>query len=57
MSKNPDIYLLYEYMEKVPFTVRMKACLDAPIDVKALEKSGAGGDRQVPVFQREGRPG
>ena len=23
MSKNPDIYLLYEYMEKVPFTVRI----------------------------------
>lgn len=22
MSMNPDIYLLYEYMEKVPFTVR-----------------------------------
>lgn len=32
MSKNPDIYLLYEYMEKVPFTVRMKVLLDAPVD-------------------------
>ena len=39
MSKNPDIYLLYEYMEKVPFTVRMKACLDAPIDVDILTKA------------------
>ena len=27
MSKNPDIYLLYEYMKKVPFTVRMSSCL------------------------------
>jgi hypothetical protein len=33
---NPDIYLLYEYKEKMPFTVRMKVCLDAPVDAALL---------------------
>lgn len=33
---NPDIYLLYEYMDKVPYTVRMKVLLDAPVDSEKL---------------------
>ena len=28
MLRNPDTYLLYEYMKKIPFTVRIKVCLD-----------------------------
>ena len=32
MSKNPDLYLLYEYSDKLPFTVRMKVCLDCTVD-------------------------
>ena len=32
MKTNPDIYLLYEYMKKIPFTVRIKVVLDAPVD-------------------------
>lgn len=50
MSKNPDIYLLYEYMEKVPFTVRMKACLDAPVDVDFLTKAAQEAIGRFPYF-------
>ena len=37
--KNPDVYLLYEYMEKLPLTVRMKITLDAPVDAAILTKA------------------
>lgn len=57
MSKNPDTYLLYEYMEKVPFTVRMKVCLDSKIDKELLTKGSAGGNQPFPVFQCESRAG
>ena len=39
MSKNPDIYLLYEYMKKLPFTVRFKVQLDAPVDAAMLDQA------------------
>lgn len=50
MSKNPDIYLLYEYMEKVPFTVRMKACLDTTVDVDILTKAAQEAIGRFPYF-------
>lgn len=50
MSKNPDIYLLYEYMKKVPFTVRMKACLDAPVDGAVLKDAVQEAMGRFPYF-------
>ncbi|MDO5133977.1 MAG: hypothetical protein Q4D81_13510 [Eubacteriales bacterium] len=50
MSMNPDIYLLYEYMEKVPFTVRMKACLDSKIDKELLTKAAQEAISRFPYF-------
>ena len=39
MSKNPDVYLLYEYSDKLPFTVRMKVCLDCAVDPEMLREA------------------
>ncbi len=50
MNRNPDIYLLYEYMEKLPFTVRMKAVLDSQIDEAILSKAAAEAIRRFPYF-------
>ncbi len=50
MNKNPDIYLLYEYMDKLPFTVRMKACLDAKIDEAMLNKAAQAAIARFPYF-------
>lgn len=50
MSKNPDIYLLYEYMEKVPFTVRMKVLLDAPVDRAMLTEAAQEAIGRLPYF-------
>ena len=41
---------MYEYMEKVPFTVRMKACLDAPVDVDILTKAAQAAIGRFPYF-------
>ena len=51
MSKNPDIYLLYEYMEKIPFTVRFKVQLDAPIDAKLLDQAAQEAIERFPYFK------
>lgn len=51
MSKNPDIYLLYEYMEKLPFTVRVKVQLDAPIDEKLLDRAAQEAIERYPYFK------
>lgn len=51
MSKNPDIYLLYEYMEKLPFTVRFKVQLDAPIDEKLLDRAAQEAIERYPYFK------
>lgn len=51
MSKNPDIYLLYEYMEKLPFTVRFKVQLDAPIDAKLLDQAAQEAIERFPYFK------
>ena len=50
MERNPDIYLLYEYMKKVPFTVRMKVCLDAAVDAVLLEKAAQEAIERLPYF-------
>ena len=50
MNHNPDIYLLYEYMEKVPFTVRMKVLLDAPVDAALLKEAAQEAIGRLPYF-------
>lgn len=50
MSKNPDIYLLYEYMEKTGFTVRFKVQLDAPVDPEMLYKAAQEAIKRYPYF-------
>lgn len=50
MKHNPDIYLLYEYMEKLPFTVRMKACLDVPVDAALLTEAAQEAIVRFPYF-------
>ena len=50
MSKNPDIYLLYEYMEKLPFTVRFKVQLDANIDASMLSEAAQEAIGRFPYF-------
>ncbi len=47
MQHNPDIYLLYEYMDKLTFTIRLKVRLDEPVDGKILNKVAR---RQSPDF-------
>lgn len=51
MSKNPDIYLLYEYMDKMSFTVRFKVQLDAPIDAKLLDQAAQEAIERFPYFK------
>jgi len=51
MSKNPDIYLLYEYMEKLPFTVRFKVQLDEPVDAKLLDHAAQEAIERLPYFK------
>lgn len=50
MSNNPDSYLLYEYMEKLPFTVRFKVQLDAPVDAGLLDKAAQEAIKRFPYF-------
>ncbi len=50
MSNNPDSYLLYEYMKKIPFTVRMKIILDEKIDAGMLEKAAQEAISRFPYF-------
>lgn len=50
MLRNPDTYLLYEYMEKIPFTVRMKVCLDETVDRKLLTDAAQEAISRFPYF-------
>lgn len=50
MKANPDIYLLYEYMKKIPFTVRIKVVLDAPVDEGRLKEAAREAIRRFPYF-------
>lgn len=50
MSKNPDTYLLYEYMKKIPFTLRIKVQLDELIDKELLTKTAQEAFLRFPYF-------
>ena len=50
MNHDPDIYLLYEYMKKIPFTVRMKTLLDAPVDAALLAEAAQEAIGRLPYF-------
>lgn len=50
MKHDPDIYLLYEYGEKLPFTVRMKVILDAPVDAAMLTEAAQEAIGRFPYF-------
>ena len=50
MKNNPDVYLLYEYMDKVPFTVRIKIQLDSRIDAAMLTEAANEAIRRYPYF-------
>lgn len=50
MKHNPDIYLLYEYKDKLPFTVRMKLVLDAPVDAALLTEAAQEAIGRFPYF-------
>ncbi|MBR3538587.1 MAG: hypothetical protein IKN79_05885 [Eubacterium sp.] len=50
MFRNPDTYLLYEYMEKLPFTARIKVCLDDTVDRKLLKDAAQEAISRFPYF-------
>lgn len=50
MSHNPDIYLLYEYMDKIPLTVRIKVQLDEKIDAAVLTKAAQEAITRYPYY-------
>ena len=50
MTKNPDAYLLYEYMEKIPYTVRIKVKLNEKIDGKLLYEAAQEAANRLPYF-------
>lgn len=47
---NPDTHLLYEYMNKLPFTVRVKVHLDAPVDSAVLYHAAQEAIARFPYF-------
>lgn len=53
MQHNPDIYLLYEYMDKLTFTIRLKVRLDEPVDGKILNKAAQEAISRFPYFSIE----
>ncbi len=50
MKNNPDVYLLYEYMDKVPFTVRIKVQLDSSVNADKLTKAAQEAITRYPYF-------
>ena len=50
MKSNPDIYLLYEYMKKISFTVRVKVILDEPADAELLNQAAQEAIKRFPYF-------
>ena len=53
MPHNPDIYLLYEYMQKIPFTFRVKVRLDEPVDADILNRKAQEAISRYPYFSVE----
>jgi hypothetical protein len=50
MKSNPDIFLLYEYMKKISFTVRVKLILDEPVDGELLYQAAQEAIKRFPYF-------
>lgn len=50
MKHNPDIYLLYEYMDKLPFTLRIKVRLDEQINPSILNEIADEAFSRFPYF-------
>ena len=50
MKHNPDIYLLYEYMKKIAYTVRIKVTLREPVDSTMLNQAAQEAIRRFPYF-------
>lgn len=53
MKHNPDIYLLYEYMEKLPFTIRLKIRLDETVDPDILSVKAQEAFKRFPYFSKQ----
>ena len=50
MVRNPDTYLLYEYMKKNAFTVRVKVVLSETVDEKLLYEAAQEAIGRLPYF-------
>ena len=50
MANNPDVYLLYEYMKKNAFTVRIKVDLPDPVDEELLNQATQEAITRFPYF-------
>lgn len=50
MSNNPDVYLLYEYMKKNAFTVRIKANLTEKVDEEILTQAAGEAITRFPYY-------
>ena len=50
MAHNPDIYLLYEYLKKNPFTVRIKVRLTETIDEELLTQAAREAMTRLPYY-------
>ena len=48
---NPDTHLLYEYMNKLPFTVRMKVRLGEPVDSALLDEAALPRDEGASHYE------
>ena len=50
MAQNPDVYLLYEYMKKNAFTVRVKVNLSEDVDEELLKQAAAEATTRFPYY-------
>ena len=50
MANNPDVYLLYEYMKKNAFTVRIKATLTEAVDEELLTQAAREAITRFPYY-------
>ena len=50
MATNPDVYLLYEYMKKNAFTVRVKVNMTETVDVELLKEAAAEAMTRFPYY-------
>ena len=50
MATNPDVYLLYEYMKKNAFTVRIKANMTEAVDESLLKEAAVEAMTRFPYF-------